>query len=240
MFQARILLAISLVTCAAAQPAGPQEFEAVAIKPYVPEGTTREACNWHGGPGLLYYVGCTLSQLAEMAYDLKRYEFTSKAGAWAENDPYVIQARAAGAIQRPEMKRMLRTVLALRFHMVSHWEERDAPAYLLQTGSHGVKLQAATKTDRCGELFFGGAVLRSDCVTLTDIAQQLQSMLAVPVVNQIAGNQNRYQLNLEWAKEDDLSIAVPAAIQDFGLVLKAGRAPLRMLVIDSAARPDAN
>lgn len=236
----RVLLSMSLMACAAPVEKA-QEFEAVAIKPYAPAGALREACNAHGDPGLLYYVGCTLAQLVRMAYDLKEYQMVSKGPAWVETDAYVIQARASKAASRAEMQRMLQNALSARFHLVSHWEDREAAAFLLEAGSHGLKLPAAVKTDRCGEIAVRETLLRSDCLTMDDIAEQLQAMLEKPVANRTsAPKENRYQFHVEWNKDEEAADVLPALIQEFGLVLKPGKAPLRTLVLDSAERPDAN
>jgi len=226
-----------------AQPA--REFETVSIKPYAPSGPPFEACNDHSGPVQLNLVGCTLKALVRMAYKLKDYQLQMKGPQWMGNDPYVIQARATQPAGRPERMQMLQPLLAQRFQVKVHWETRDAPVYLLKVAGHGLKLKPADKVDHCGEVFFRPGTVKADCATVDDIGEILESILTEhPVINDTGiGKDQRYQIDLEYTAADDASngAAVVAALpEQVGLMVKAGKAAVKMLVVDSAQRPSGN
>jgi uncharacterized protein (TIGR03435 family) len=229
------------------QPASAQrEFDVVSIKPYVPSQGPIEACNPHGNAGMFMRTGCTLEQLVKQSYDLKPYQVRVKGPAWISLDRYVIQARLAQPATRVEMLRMLQPVLTARFHLSIHWENHQSPVYLLQVAAHGPKLSPATDTKQCGAVLVREAIMRSDCLTIDDIVDTLESAVVKdrPVINRTALSSGmQYKINLEFSSGDDPTAgpSIFSALSDqLGLTLKAGKAPLRTLVIDGARRPDPN
>jgi uncharacterized protein (TIGR03435 family) len=227
-------------------PSAQREFDVVSVKPYVPSGTSIEACNSHGDPVLFMRIGCTLEQLVELAYELKPYQVRVKGPEWIASDRYVIQARLAQPATRAEMLRMLQLVLVARFHMSVHWENRQAPVYLLQVAAHRPKLAPAANTKKCGEVFVRDGVFRSDCLTIDDIADAIETFIVRdrPVVNRTTlSSALQYKINLEFSAGDDPAAgpSIFSALPDqLGLTLKPGTAPLKTLVIDRAQRPDPN
>ena len=249
---ASLMFAAGLARGQSGQPAPSveREFEAVSIKPYVPAGSISEMCNPRGGPVTLTRTGCTLENLVVEAYDLKPYQVRLKGPAWIDSDRYVIQARLAAPAPQDEMMRMLQPVLASRFHLSVHWENREAPVYFLEVASHGPKLSPATNTKQCGQVFVREGIVKADCVTMDDIAEVLEQFVAKdrPVVNRTALKNGpvkdaKYQINLEFSAGDDPAAgpSIFSALPDqLGLTLKAGKAPLKTLVIDHAERPQPN
>ena len=81
-------------------------------------------------------------------------------------------------------------------------------------------------------------------MTTGDIAWALEQVFRQPVVNRTAlGSDMQYKVNLEFSSGDDAAggSSIFSAVQEqLGLVLKAGKAPMRTLVIDSAQRPEPN
>jgi uncharacterized protein (TIGR03435 family) len=240
------LVIVTLAGGLACGQSAQREFEVVSIKPYVPTGAFIETCNPHGDPITLTRTGCTLEQLIKQAYDLKPYQVRVKGPAWVGSDPWVIQARLAQPATRAEMMRMLQPVLAARFHLSIHWENRQAPVYLLQVAAHGLKLEPATNTKQCGAVLVRDGVFRSDCLTIGDIAETLEQAVVKdrPVVNRTAlSSGGQYKINLEFSSGDDPAAgpSIFAALPDqLGLTSKPGKAPLKTLVIDRAQRPDPN
>jgi uncharacterized protein (TIGR03435 family) len=223
----------------------PREFDVVSIKPYVPKGPISEACNPRGDPVMLTRTGCTLEDLVQEAYDLKSYQVHLKGAGWIETDRYVLQTRLATPASVPEMMKMLKPVLASRFHLFVHWEDREAPVYLLQAASHGTKLADATKKTQCGSVFARPGILKSDCLSMDDVAEVLQEFVFKdrPVLNQTGLNKDHlYQLTLQYSEGDDPDHpSIFTALPDqLGLTLKAGKAPIKTRVIDSAQRPEEN
>jgi uncharacterized protein (TIGR03435 family) len=226
------------------QPA--REFEAVSVKLYEPKSPPYEACNNHSDPVMFRLVGCSLRILVEHAYDLKSYQMSPKGPAWIDTDRFVIQAHSSAPASRAEMMKMLQPVLADRFHLTVHWQDRQAPALLMEAAGRGLKLPPASKTDHCGEVNLRATTLHTDCLTLDDFAELLQQSFFPdnPVINRTGVNAgNRYEFKLEFNNTDDPSAgpSVSSAIEEqLGLKLKAGKAPVKMLFIDRAEHPRAN
>ena len=195
-------------------------------------------CVGHG-----FAVG--LQRLVEQAYGVKTWQVVLKGPGWVDQDMFTIQARTTTSATPEEMRLMLQPLLAERFHLKIHWENRPMPVYFLQAAGHGVKLEAATDTTHCGEVFIRDGVIRAACITADDIADVLEnSVLKQPVVNRTAlGGDKKYKVDLEFAAGDDTMTrpSLFSALPDqSGLLLKAGKAPVRTLVIDNAQRPESN
>jgi bla regulator protein blaR1 len=222
-----------------------REFDAVSIKPYAPKGPPYESCNQHSDPGRLNLVGCTLRNLIHLAYGLQTYQMSPKGPAWIDTDRFVVEAHTTTPASKREMMQMLQPVLIELFHLTVHWADRQAPAYLMQAANHGLKLEAAAKTDRCGEVYLRETTLKADCLTLDDFAEAVQHMFKDhPVFNRTGVNKDaRYRFNLEFNLGDDPAAgpSIFAALPDqLGLILKTGKAPVHMFFIDHATRPEAN
>ena len=238
----QVLLCLVTAGLLCGQPA--DEFEAVSVKPYRPQGLT-EACNQHNDPGMLNLVGCTLRQLVKLSYDLKTYQMSAGGAPWIDNDRFVIQARTGAPASHREMMEMLQPVLTDRFRLKVHWADREGPAYLLEAASRGLKLQPATKTDHCGEVNVRETKMWADCVTMDDIVEELQDLFKEhPVLNHTGAVKDaRYQLELQYSMGDDPAAgpSIFAALPDqLGLSIRAGKAPVHMLLIDHVERPQGN
>ncbi len=230
---------------AQAAPA-PREFDTVSVKPYLPQGIIAQACNSHSDPLMLTLVGCTLQDLVDLAYGLKSYQAPANGPAWIETDRYVIQARSTTPASGLDMMRMLQSVLAARFHLSVRWESRQAPVYLLEATSHGPKLQAASKTNHCGSVNVRQGTFQSDCLSMDDFAEALQEFVVKdhPVLNRTGIDKGgQYQFTLVYSSGDDPAAgrSLLSALPDqLGLRLKAGKAPVKTLVIDRVQRPQPN
>ena len=244
MIRTAALLAV-LASAVLAQ--SPREFDTASIKVYDPKVPPFEACNYHGDPLMMRMVGCSLKRLIILAYDVKDYQFLSKGPVWMDVDRYMIEARTTERATKPEQMRMMQPLLADRFHVQVRWETRSTAVYLLKLAGHGLKLQPAEKVDHCGEVMVRHGSVQADCVTMDDIAELVEETLGErPVVNQTGvSKDSRYQIKLEYADAEAgdpaLAASLVAALPDqLGLALKVGKAPLRMLIVDRAERPQPN
>jgi uncharacterized protein (TIGR03435 family) len=223
-----------------------REFDAVSVKPYLPKGPISEGCDSHGDPGMLALVGCTLKDLVDLAYGLKSYQSQAKGPAWIETDRYAIQARSTTPATEAGMMRMLQPVLAARFHLIVHWEARQASVYVLEAANGGPKLQPASNTSRCGVVNVRQGTFKTDFLTLDDFAEALQEFVVKdhPVINRAATDkEGQYKFDLAYSLGDDLAAgpSIFSALPDqLGLTLKPGKAPIQTLVIDHAQRPEPN
>jgi uncharacterized protein (TIGR03435 family) len=243
----------------AARPAF-DEFQVATIKPTAPD--------WTGGR---YMRMQTAHQFAAKGYALKillaaAYNLTPQAisggPAWIDSDLYDILAEAPGQV-RPtldEQMAMLRSLIAERFSLKFHREEKEFAIYALTMAKGGPKMMESTP-DTSPEgppplvfrLSAAGARLPGRNATMAELAAVMQrSALDRPVVDK-TGLSGRYDFDLEWTPDEtqfgglvrgapespklDLFAAMQ---QQLGLKLEATRGPIEALVIDRVERPTAN
>ena len=202
----------------------------------------------------------TLKLLIAAAYDLNPRTILS-GPAWIESDHYDIVAVTPGEVRptRDEQMSMLRNLLADRFSLNFHREQKEFSIYVLEAAKSGSKLKPSTAppddpAKLISTVYPQHILLPARNTTMGEFASLLQrAVLDRPVVDQ-TGLQGRYDFDLQWAPDEtqfggEVPVApsdAPAAslfsaIQDqLGLRLIATRGPVNALVVDKAERPSAD
>jgi uncharacterized protein (TIGR03435 family) len=156
---------------------------------------------------------------------------------------------------QPNLKQfqaMLRKLLAERFGLVTHTEQRELSVYALTVAKGGPKL-TPSKGDPNGlpndddTENAGQATVRMNNTTMREFALDLLFHTDRPVVDR-TGLTGRYDFQLKWTFDDARAptngSAAPSlftAIQEqMGLKLEAVKAPVDVMVIDKVERPSAN
>src|SRR5580658_4599213 len=238
------------------------EFEVAAIKPSDPNSAGR----WirMQSANRFYAKNHTVKTLIQAAYNLTP-RAVSGGPSWVDSDHYEILAETPGNV-RPaldEQMSMLRKLLADRFRLKFHREEKEFSIYALTVAKTGSKLKESTlDLDATPEgpplLAFVIAPdtvrLPARAVTMPEIASVFQrAALDQPVVDR-TGLSGRYDFDLEFTPDEsqfsglglkgtpestkpDLFTAMQ---QQLGLKLEATKGPINTLVIDQAERPSAN
>jgi uncharacterized protein (TIGR03435 family) len=120
----------------AQQPDRPS-FDVASIKPNI-EGGGFTFAPLSGGR--LTVKNNVVSNLIGNAYDVQNYQIVG-GPAWLNSDRFDIQARAEGNPARPQMMRMLQTLLEDRFKLRVHRETRELPVFTLSVAKSGLKLE---------------------------------------------------------------------------------------------------
>jgi uncharacterized protein (TIGR03435 family) len=97
--------------------------------------------------GLLIARNMLLLQYIVFAYKPTMYQlqaFRTKLPDWARSSRFDIQARATGSPTKDDMRLMMQSLLAERFHMQVHHEKREVPVYVLTLAKPG-KMGASLK-----------------------------------------------------------------------------------------------
>jgi len=238
------------------------EFEVASIKKADPETTGR----WIRMQTAHQFAAHnhTLKTLIAAAYDVSP-QAISGGPAWVDSERYEILAKAPSEV-RPnlnEQMAMLRALLAERFKLTFHREQKEMSIYALTVAKSGSKLKDSTVLpDALPEgppplafvvtpQFLHMAARYASMDELASIFQR--SALERPVVDQTRLT-GRYDFELEFAVDETLfggalgkgpdNPAKPglfAAIQEqLGLKLEATRGPVSALVIDHAERASEN
>jgi uncharacterized protein (TIGR03435 family) len=197
--------------------------------------------NFTGSPGGLTVRNATLSGCIQWAYGVR--DFQVPGPAWVNEDRFDIMAKAAGEVPESQLRAMLQTLLAQRFQLTFHRQQKDLQSYALVVAKNGSKLHETTaegpssmRRERTG--------VTVERATLAQFADALTQLLQVPVFD-ATGLTGRYDVTVDMAPyvsldsgaaPDMVSIAI-AALQDLlGLKLEVRKTPAEVLVIDHAER----
>jgi len=231
-----VLLAVSV--CCIAQI--PKEFEVASVKPQAP-GDTRGSIG--PSPGAFIANGIPLKILIEIAYRVKEFQVLGGPD-WIATDHYDISARApAGFIPiGPQMQPMLQALLADRFSLKLHRETRELPAFALVVGKGGPKLTASAFAD--SRISVGHGIFTGQKIDMAGLADALAMESDRTIVDR-TGLGGEYDVTLKWtpdaADSDPAAVPLFTAIQEqLGLKLEATKAPVEILVIDSAQKASVN
>ena len=234
-------------------------FEVATIKPSKPEVQGK-------GIGVrgreISTINTSLADLMEFAYGLHPRQI-SGGPSWIDSERYDILAKPEGdgTPNDVQWKHMVQKLLAERFQLKFHHEQKELSVYAITVGKTGPKLTKSGGDPNglpgigmraLGNLFANNA-------NMQDFAQMLQSVvLDRPVVDQtsLAG---RFDFTLRWTPDEtqftSLGIKVPTppaagpdappdfltAIQEqLGLKITATKAPVDVFVIDKAEKYSAN
>src|SRR5215467_3731486 len=193
----------------------------------------------------------TLQKLIQGAYGIQQDQ-VSGGPEWLTTEKYDIEAmvdkttseqlKKLNESQRLEVPgRMMRALLADQFKLRLHRESRNLSVYALIVAKNGVKFQATTMQQQtadsnggAGRIFVGPSQFSGQGVPLALFAGFLGQQLGRTVLDRtgLAGN---YDLALQWQANEDLA---PAIQEQLGLELVAQEAPMEVLVLDHAERPN--
>jgi uncharacterized protein (TIGR03435 family) len=237
-FQHKIIAVLLATLPLGAQPAAQQPtFDVASVKPSNPD--TPSNFNFPLGPGNAYtpnggYLNATGFPLAVyigFAYKLNGNDGQSIAKqlpAWAKEDRYDIQARVAGNPTKDEMRILMRSLLADRFKLATHTEDREVPVLAFVVAKEvklGPQLRPHPADDPCpttgvspGETVEGGFPklcggllglpgngpgrmrFGGRNITIDFIANSLSAAMGRPMVDR-TGLAGTYDFVLEWAPE---------------------------------------
>jgi uncharacterized protein (TIGR03435 family) len=245
-------------------PAPPSEFEVANIKPSAPEATRQNGRMQNGRLDLQYF---TLKQLIQAAWDLSNNdEMLVGLPKSAESAHYDVVAKVATSgplkaqdIDDDTLLLMLRGLLAERFGLKAHMEDRPVSAYTM-TAAKQTKLQKADPENRTNCKSGGGTnpilnrLITCQNMNMTQFAVMLQNMANGYVrapIRDATGLEGYWDFSVSFsginllpgaqfdpnatsgASDPNGSLTLPEALQkQLGLKLEMEKRPLPVLVID--------
>lgn len=238
----RILLPLVLLTVARAQT-----FDVATIKPSAhPAGK-----DYRGKilfePTRVSAPNVSLLNVIVEAFRVQPFQVVNGPG-WFDLDEFDLDARTMSNSTRDQMRVMLQSLLAERFHLAVHRESREMRVYTLMVDKGSPKLHAAT-----GELapstspgnFHGDMRQFANLISIglsiapTDdpTRPSIASGPPVPVIDK-TGLEGNFDISLDLARDSgDAYMRFQRALREqLGLKLESGRAPVEVLVIDHVDR----
>lgn len=187
---------------------------------------------------------------------------------WLRKDTFDIIAKSAAGSEEydtiqlrngkaPQLQEELRNLLAERFHLKAHFEERQLPVYAFTIAESGIKIKKATAGGSSSRIMFKGVDLpgglRATQViavqsTIQDLADLYAKFMDRPVID-ATGLTDRFDFTVQYEVDTDASGPFAAAVsptlfaafeKQAGLKLRAARGPINVLVVESATQPGAN
>jgi uncharacterized protein (TIGR03435 family) len=237
-----------ILTCSLSTSA--QTFEAASIRPS-PEINTSTGTVYFGSrggpgtddPGRYRCDFCELSELIAAAYDVPEYRLVTPKPL--PTTRYHVVAAIAPATTRDQFHLMLQNLLAERFSLKVHHEQREITAHRLVIAHGGLKLKphvdgapakAIASKPQPGYSYKTHA-------TLTDFAKVVEHRMNQPVVD-ATGLTGTYDFDLAWTVDDldandqpssDLP-TLRSAIQSIGLKIESHKEPTVVIVVDDIAK----
>ena len=202
--------------------------------------------------------GTTMLYLIAAAYHVET-ELVAGGPSWLDVDRFEIAAHAAPSTPDETMRVMLQTLLAERFHLAIHREDRPMPVLALRVGKRGLKLkESSSKSGPDCRWRQEGDTVTSECqnITMDQFIQRVRGIGAGYVdhtaVN-LTGLSGAYDFTLVFTARGRLRKASDpdaaessnttlfAALEKLGLDLKLETQPRPVIVVDHVdQKPTAN
>ena len=242
---------------ALAQPAKPS-FEVVSVK--ATSETWMELVRSGRKPIELddaqaVYRAAPLSLLIQAAYRLPQDQIAGP--GWMGELRFNVTGKLSAGAGKDQAPEMLQAMLAERFKLVAHYEERTRAVYLLVLGKGPLRAKKTAGGDPTKDGCQGGRGGHHDCQNMTmdgfadylSMGRAFSGMAGTvsvwpdrPVVNK-TGVDGAYDFPFDFGcvgvagrgcRPDDAANFVPAgdAVRTLGLAFESGKAPYKVLVID--------
>ncbi|HXE08654.1 MAG TPA: TIGR03435 family protein [Acidobacteriaceae bacterium] len=226
------------------------DWEVATVRPSDPDDPHGQHIDFRGRHILL--EDTTIQEFLLMGYGMQKGQLAGLPD-WAKTDRWNVDGvpDVEGQASWPQLQGMMRKILAERFGLKLHHEQRAMPVFALRVAKGGEKMTANT-SDPNGWMeqrnweSNGVHVENMKNISMSELAQILQFHVPRPAVDQ-TGLKGRWDFKLQWTVDETKTTAPNAppgiftAIQEqIGLKLQAVKAPADVLVVDKVERPGAN
>jgi uncharacterized protein (TIGR03435 family) len=251
-----MVAALAICVSGSGQEAPRPAFEVVSVKPAPPESRRMGIGLFTYPGGRIHATNYTLRQLIHDAYNIDTYRILG-GPHWIDEDRFEVEAKpsnssdlskwAPESFKSPpnaEMRLMLQTLLAERFHLNVHSETRKESIYVLVVAKGGPRLKQPASTTAQPFVSFLPNGLDGQNATVDQLVDRLARILERPVLNR-TGIQGNFDFRIEYPPEDmanneDKTLLLSAIQEQAGLKLETEPGSVDVLVIDSAQKPSGN
>jgi uncharacterized protein (TIGR03435 family) len=225
------------------------EFEVATIKPSDPNVSRGTFFTVKGDHVIA--ANTDLDDLISFAYGLHTRQIVN-GPPWLATDRFDIDGvlGTQGRPNREQMKLLFQKLLADRFQLAFHDEEKELSVYALTLEKSGPKLTRTDRkpTDSTNFSYTNSIVLTVRNASMADFADGMAgTFMDRPVVDQ-TGLKDRYDFVLKWTPEGSPAAEDPGAPpglytaikEQLGLRLAPAKASVHVLVIDRIDKPSPN
>ena len=193
-------------------------------------------------------MGCDFDEprdRAEWRSHIRRLYAQISGPDWIKSKHYLynIDAKAAPGTSSAQLQAMMQTLLAERFKVVTHREQKEMSYYALEPAKSGAKMQPVKEVpEGFRGTNFGGRI--NNIMPMPKLAYLLSRFETERPIIDRTGLDGMYEVKLSWTLQqlrntnpDATGISLFTALEDqLGLKLEARKGPVDVLVVDSAEK----
>jgi len=250
----RILLAWLFPLAALGQPAARPVFDVASVKPSTATGDLLYINLGTAVHGEVTLTNVTLSECIQYAYGFSSEDQISGPD-WIRDRKLRVDIVAKAPPDTPPDRLLLMTqaLLAERFHLVLHRDQKPLKHLELGVAKSGPKMPKAAGDGPSSRIYYGRGRLNYTHLSMARLALLLSRQLKEVVVDR-TGMAGAYDVNLEWTPDEPApaasrgpdAAAAPepppdgapgifkAIERQLGLTLEPSKAPMEVLVVDRA------
>jgi uncharacterized protein (TIGR03435 family) len=182
-------------------PGAAPAFEVASVKPAPPPTGGKFMVQMGGDPGMVDYKNVSLKSLIARAYEMKEYQVSGP--DWLDSARFDILAKTPPNTPREQIPAMLRNLLAERFQLAVHLEQKVMPAYVMLVGKAGFKLKPMDgETEGRMRMTIGPRGRQmSGPTTIANLAGSLAQIMDRPVTD-LTEIKGTYNIDLEWVPDE--------------------------------------
>ena len=164
---------------------------------------------------------------------------------WIKSKQFLYDVDAKGAVgsSREQLQEMMQTLLAERFKLAVHRDQREMSHYALVVAKGGAKMRAVGEVpEGFRGMTYGGRI--NNIMTMPALAYLLSRFETERPIIDLTGLKGFYEVKLEWTPAGRLENAdntvgpslFTAVDEQMGLKLEGRKGPVEILVLDSAEK----
>jgi uncharacterized protein (TIGR03435 family) len=217
----------------------PTKFEVASVR--MLEKPAGDGFTKISDPGALLFTAhnVSLDFLIQMAFGVQDYQLDGQPG-WMGSTVYDVSAKpdADKGPNYEELRPMLQQLLAQRFHLQTHANEKEMKGYSLVVAKGGQRLTPSNRGGPVAAVILPNK-LQASGLDMKGLATMLTLALKQPVKDD-TGVPGSFDVKLDFAPLSAMDSSLPSvftAVQEqLGLKLEAAKVPVKMLVIDHVDR----
>jgi uncharacterized protein (TIGR03435 family) len=229
------------------QVAGAQEaFAAATIRPSAAAVKFEHDGKTETTPGMLRMQDVTVNTCIKWAYGVQDSQIAGP--EWMQSEHFDITAKADHPAGEVQMKVMMQGLLAERFKLAFHRQQKELKSFALMVAKGGAKLKPA-EGDGKSVMHNSANATVATSTTMKEFGDMLSGPLQTPVVD-MTGLKGKYDFTLDFTnylpddmktmRPDATSVLMSALPGELGLKLEGRKEMVEVMVVDHVEKPSEN